>query len=667
MTAAPQWLQTPGPHSSAAASVAIMEGDTIFMGRSNGALWRSYDGGITWKTLPTFSDYVVTLAAYPGGRVLAGQRSGTVHISNDYGKTWNLALDKLGEVDLSLFQRGSERVVYAASLNSGLLRSRNGGVDWVEVFENDAVSLAIAADGVLYMGTSSGAYVSDDQGDTWRFIGLSDYKINALITTDDGVVHAATDFGVFSGGGPNADWVNIGPGVRAIGNLLAAADGGMLAAPADGGLYRNCGPGCWTKTDLPNVVVNDLVLHPDGTVIAATAVGLFDSRDDGMSWTANLATVASSYVPEMIVTRNGRIMAASHSLGIMYTDDPRSLWNPVPGMENVVVASLFQSAGGAVLAGTWDQKIYRSTNDGMNWQTNDEQLLQSVVLEFVDGPGGEIYAASDNGVLASYDDGASWGFTEPLPVFKPAQGITFSPSTDWIVVATDSGVFRSVQLGRSWFAASNGLIDLDVTHVRLDPRDGRMVCATADGRIYRYNLSAGEWIPLGREQPGRRTYDLFVCEELGILSAGPDGVQLLRHESTAWEPYDDGLQGNAVRVLAMDRFGVLFAGTDQKGVFYMDPRVVASADEPGNVGADAIAPQPVQDRLSVRVGDLAAGDCELQIFDVRGVRRLTFRRSVHHAGDHTFGLDVGVLTAGTYLLQLVESAGGRHSFAFVKH
>ncbi len=642
-----------------------MDGDTIFMGRSNGALWRSYDGGNTWKNLPTFSDYVVTLAAYPGGRVLAGQRSGTVHISNDYGNTWNLALDKLGAVDLSLFQRGNERVVYAASLNSGLLRSRNGGEDWVEVYETDAVSLAISREGALYMGTSSGVFMSTDQGDTWRFIGLPDYTINALITTDDGAVYAATDFGVFSGGGPNPEWVNIGPGVREIGNLLATADGEMLAAPSDGGLFRNCGPGCWIKTDLPNVIVNDLVLHADGTVIAATAVGLYSSHDNGISWSANLATIANTYVPEMIVTKKGRIMAASHSFGIMYSDDPRQLWQALPGMEEAAVASLFQTEGGAVLAGTWNQMIYRSDDEGMNWTTHDDQFLFAVVVDFCDGPEGGVYAASDNGVLLSNDDGRSWGFTEPIEGFKPARSIAYHPATDWVFVATDAGMFHSTLQGR-WFSISSGLADTVVTHVRRDPRDGSMVCATSDGFIYRFSLAAGAWIPLGRPLPASRTYDLFVDEELGILNAGPDGVHQFMDQSFLWEPLNDGLQGSAVRVLAKDRYDVLYAGTNQKGVFYMDQQVVASADELSERDGPKIAPQPVQDRLNLRVDGLSAGEYTLQIFDMRGVQVLSFHRSVQQAGDHVFSIDVATLTAGAYLLHLAASDGEQHSRAFVK-
>ncbi len=642
-----------------------MDGDTIFMGRSNGALWRSYDGGNTWKNLPTFSDYVVTLAAYPGGRVLAGQRSGTVHISNDYGKTWNLALDKLGEVDLSLFQRGNERVVYAASLNSGLLRSRNGGENWVEVYERDAVSLAISRDGALYMGTSSGVFMSTDQGDTWRFIGLSDYTINALITTDDGDVYAATDFGVFSGGGPNAEWVNIGPGVREIGNLLAAADGEMLAAPSDGGLFRNCGPGCWIKTDLPNVIVNDLVLHADGTVIAATAVGLYSSHDDGMSWSANLATIANTYVPKMIVTRKGRIMAASHSFGIMYTDDSRQLWRALPGMEDAAVASLFQTADGAVLAGTWNQMIYRSADDGMNWSTHDDQLLFAVIVDFCDGPPGIVYAASDNGVLFSNDDGLSWGFTEPIEGFKPARSIAYHHATGWIFVATDAGMFHSILQGR-WFSISSGLADTVVTHVRRDPRDGSMVCATADGLIYRFSLAAGAWIPLGQPLPTSRTYDLFVDEKLGILNCGPDGVHQFKDHSFLWEPLNDGLQGSAVRVLAKDRYDVLYAGTNQKGVFYRDWNVTASVANTRQHETVEVTPHPVADVLNVHVHDITAGRYDVRVFDVRGTQILTFQRRVNQPGEHNFSVDVSDLLAGAYLLQLSGPAGELQSIAFLK-
>ena len=665
-----RWQQTPGPHSSAAAAVAFMNADTLFMGRSNGALWRSYDGGQSWKSLPTFSDYIVTLAAYPGGRVLAGQRNGTIHVSDDYGTSWRLALDKSGEIDLRQFLRGSERVIFAASSNNGVLRSRNGGEDWDEIYEAEAVCLALTGNGTLYMGTSEGVYASGDQGDNWRFIGLHGSKVNAMLTTDDGAIFAATDHGIYTGQGGGVDvipqWRSIGPGVRTIDNLVMAADGVLLAAPAEGGLVRSCGAGCWRESGLDDVNVNDLVLDADGTVFAATTVGLYASQDNGQNWAAVMPTVANSLVPQLVATESGRIVAASHSAGIMYSDDPRSLWTAVPDMRETFISALHYTTDGAVLAGSWGKGIFRSEDDGVTWTSHDDQIHHTVALEFTNGDDGNIYAASDNGVLFSNDSGRTWGLTEPLPVFKPAQSIAFSNESGWIYVATDVGVFRSYGLGRVWIPISNGLANLEVTHVRRDPRDGAMICATADGHVYRYNLAAAEWFRLSATPPAARTYDLLADSDFGILNAGPAGVQQFDEKTAGWKDINDGLNSNPVRVLAKDQFGRLFAGTNESGVFFLENQSVVSVGDKSTLHKVSISPHPVGRRLHMQLEVPQAGALNVRLYDVRGQIVAEFIKTTADLGQVQCEFDVSELAAGQYFYHLGGPGGLAHSGSFIK-
>jgi photosystem II stability/assembly factor-like uncharacterized protein len=114
--------------------LAIDKEQALYAGTFDGGVFRSGDGGMTWR---------------PISRALPNDSIRGI-VTNDKG----------------LF----------VATGRGVFKSHNQGVQWMPLnkglTELSIQALIVAGDGALYAGTSSGAFRSDDDGKSW--VGISD-------------------------------------------------------------------------------------------------------------------------------------------------------------------------------------------------------------------------------------------------------------------------------------------------------------------------------------------------------------------------------------------------------------------------------------------------------------------------------------------------------------
>lgn len=186
---------------------------TFYMGTTGGGVWKTVDGGGSWRNLsdeffgaasigavtvaPSDPNviYVGTGSACPRGNVSPGDG---VYRSTDAGKSWtHVGLRESGQIGRIHVHPQDPDLVYVAALGHifganderGVFRSRDGGVNWEKVlYVSDtagAVDLALDSTNprILFAaiweaerkpwtlisgGEQSGLYRSTDGGDTWE-------------------------------------------------------------------------------------------------------------------------------------------------------------------------------------------------------------------------------------------------------------------------------------------------------------------------------------------------------------------------------------------------------------------------------------------------------------------------------------------------------------------
>jgi photosystem II stability/assembly factor-like uncharacterized protein len=195
------------------ARAAGVPGDptTYWAATASGGVWKSTDGGFTWKSVfddqPISSTGSLAIAAsdpnvvYVGsgeanirGNVAAGNG---IYKTSDGGKTWTHVWKQEGQIGTMVVHPTNPDIAFAAVLGKafgpnperGVYRTKDGGKTWQQVLkkDNDTGASDIAMDpsnpSVLFAGLwqarrtpwdltsggpGGGLYVSRDGGDTWK-------------------------------------------------------------------------------------------------------------------------------------------------------------------------------------------------------------------------------------------------------------------------------------------------------------------------------------------------------------------------------------------------------------------------------------------------------------------------------------------------------------------
>jgi len=184
----------------------------IYVGAAGGGVWKTVDGGISWRALgdnlPTLSIGALALAPQNPNWVWLGTGEGNprndvlngqgVFFSSDGGNTWKpMGLEKAGQIPVVLVSPADANTVYVASIghawganaDRGVFRTTDGGKTWQKVlYINDTTGAGdLVMDPqnpkVLYAGmwqvtrhpwilesggASSGIYRTTDGGDNWQ-------------------------------------------------------------------------------------------------------------------------------------------------------------------------------------------------------------------------------------------------------------------------------------------------------------------------------------------------------------------------------------------------------------------------------------------------------------------------------------------------------------------
>ena len=610
-------FQKIGPYGGDVRSLLIdvTRPSIVYLGSSNGKLFKTIDGGISWSPLKPgigHNGYVVdTLVQdplnpdhiYAGGWDLHSDGGGLFE-SEDGGTSWTplpLTKDSSAVRGLAVCRNRPERM--AAATLKGVFVSDNGGSDWRQVGQallNKAESIAMdpVDCNVLYVGTWRLGYKSEDFGENWEQVraGMpldSDIFSIAPNPRNSEIVYAGACSGVYRSGNRASQWkrLRVVPdrlSIRAQILLVDPIETRRVYAGTTEGLFVSDNEGnSWRRITGKDISVNAVQVDPvqnNRILIGTEYDGIMQSEDGGHSWNKSNIGFIHQNISWMVPDpeQSGRYILGAHSgEGGMYAfDDEAGEWT-WSGLEEGtrILSHLFLPDGQGQLAGT-SQGVYIQSNRTGKWKKLDGLIADRTVYSLeIDASARFIFAGTDHGIYRSPVDTLNFR-VPPSSRISPKVWCFLVPKSDpeTLYAGTSLGLLRSWDKGTTWHIISaTGLPSrVMIRMLAVSPDDNKhLFAATAAGLLESENGGV-HWQKAGNVGLGVDIAAVLFMDDSGqsILAADKTsgGVFHSADGGRNWAKFFSSTYDSPVNFILKDseKSNRFFVGTQSDGIYLLN-------------------------------------------------------------------------------------------------
>jgi len=235
------------------------------------------------------------------------------------------------------------------------------------------------------------------------------------------------------------------------------------------------------------------------------------------------------------------------------------------GSERVVLAL---DEDGTLYAGTYGQGIWRSTDRGLSWEDRTGNLPARHILGATVTGLGEVFVSialgeRDSKVYRSADTGLNWDErNQGLPGGYRTVALFFDRFSGWLYAGTEGqGIYLSEDGGRQWIQVLGA--GHSVWVFAQDPNNPILYAGTDQG-VYK-SLDGRTWTRTSLREATRA----IAVDGYGIVYAGTEwrGVYRSGDQGRSWRPWSEGLGQVWVQSLAVDHAcNLIYAGLRKEGV-----------------------------------------------------------------------------------------------------
>jgi photosystem II stability/assembly factor-like uncharacterized protein len=508
-------------------SVKLDDGTT----RWNGIVYRSLDGGASWKTvlsdIPSLyqQDWAYGLAINPTSpkNIYAAMHQSGIYHSDDYGISWYSANDgipiEVGDIrntrDILIDSSRSPYYAYTGLWHEGVFKSTdsinswiptNNGIAGVKIYR---MTLDPNQPNTIYLSTQNnqGIIKSTNGGDTWSPSGLPTQIIwDVLVNPQNSqVLYTGTDAdGVYKSTNAGLSWFHAQRGLwnaSTTGTVTLSGDPKTLyVSTMGGGVYKTTDSGAtWNEynLNLGDLSIHALIQHPTNPNLVyalSNASGLFSTDISlGKGWTASNGglPVTSSPVSAFEKTHPfaGAPIPDQDVIDAALKPETRvasTTYNPLLSI------SFAPSNPNIAYLGTSGAGVYKSLNGTVAWASAGltGQSIWSLAVDPTNPA--KVYAAVNvaGGVKVSQDGGSVW---QDLSIGTlEVYALAFSSSAPASLYAgTSGGLYQWVD-GPGW--VYRGLAGVKVTTLAARSISPNFLYVGTEQGTYTFVEGSGVWM-----------------------------------------------------------------------------------------------------------------------------------------------------------------------------
>jgi photosystem II stability/assembly factor-like uncharacterized protein len=471
--------------------------DGIYVTKDDGATWQRSSKG-----LPFQNDHFCSVNALTtiGKSILAGTTSG-IFKSDDLGKTWYMT--STGLINIGAFATcnvNPNGLHIFVSCDQGIYCSIDSGYTWsCTAFKAGYANTLLTCRQRLIAGTSNGVFCTNDLGNSWnaQSNGLTNLNINCFFKTskwifagtkdgiyfskpdsifwnlcdlqgvfissmtaadtDSQIIYCGTNGGVFFTEDSTIKWKSLKTKLKhpCINTLVSC--GGKLFSGSSSGLFVSANNGfAWNPINIgiPEIPVYSLAAK-NNYLVAGTSVGVFLSIDYGNTWSKS--NTWSSQEPAYFVGIQATphfdtfFYACGTNKAVKSSDGGKNWTEFMTSIPDLYSFTSFSVSDGEIYTATYPAGIYRSVDQGQNWQNITYGMKDMMIQTIMPGPF-QIFLGTSNGVWYCDKNDTIWkNMSDGFPDMPQGIGTSSLFIINSIIVAgTNNGIYIADSAGLPW-------------------------------------------------------------------------------------------------------------------------------------------------------------------------------------------------------------------------
>ncbi len=320
-----------------------------------------------------------------------------------------------------------------------------------------------------------------------------------------------------------------------------AISGSTVFVASDSLYISNDSGSTWTVRNYPDGYSNPqgLLAVLGDYLILASREDLYLTSDQGITWeTIHQAPTTSN----CLVVKDGNIYVGGVSL--IHSNDSGKTWTDDSLADRI---QSIASEGNNIFAGSdYRDKIYRSTDNGITWDTTSIGLppigsqgpYEVITSLYQDSS--ILFAGTPFGLFRSLDIGTSWTKVSSM------QGLSFIRSGDYLLAGTvTEGIVRSTDHGLHWISSNTGLRAQQITSFA---SIGTHLFVGVSGKgIYRSDDSGTIFLPTNRGIDSQNVGQIIAADTM--LFAFTSGILFVSSNlGDSWHSTHDSVFTPAVTI-----------------------------------------------------------------------------------------------------------------------
>jgi ligand-binding sensor domain-containing protein len=461
------------------------------------------------------------------------------------------------------------------------------------------MSFAKTTNGTFFAGSYQGElFRKHGSNGSWEQTPFFQYgqAVRGVVANSKGMVFVAGDDGVFRSTDNGSTWLEAdsGFGNNSVATIAVNLLDHLFVAKSGIGIYRSTNDGrSWVLFDsgLPHDFINAIIPLDSTRIVAATAVGVFKSIDNGVTW-QRIGTM-DAFAVSLVLDAQGAIYASSDD-GLFRLIPSGNNWDFIT--HEVDLATLAIDSHGRLLACTGHRGLLRSSNSGQTWNAIGVPVAELSGLAL--SPTGDVFATVVSSGAFRYDPRTDHWIQ--IGLFYPATSMSISPSGaiyvgrypasvhsldggttwqwDWftnysvlsfgfgrnelILAGTNGeGVYRSSDHGATWRQANNGLRGMQVRSMAIAPSGD--ILAGTDYGVHLSTNNGDSWETISSLYTDITSVLLFPD---GAVAAGTvsNGIYRSNPQRTTWVPINNGLTDLRIKKVILSQIGEMIALASSK-------------------------------------------------------------------------------------------------------